>query len=112
MMGDIITFPTRAVRGWTEIERTLRAIFTQASASIEMQNEVFSRMEEVFQRFSVEFGVSLELPANFSPEQQEAVVTSLRRALEDHEIKLQDFVNQILLERLQLEIELYKLRYE
>ena len=111
-MGDIIKFPTRAVRGWAEIERTLRAILTQASAPIEMQNEVLSRMKKVFQRYSVEFGVSLELPANFSPEQQEAVAMSLCGALEDHEKRLQDFMNQILLERLQLEIELYKLRHE
>jgi len=112
MMRNIINFPTRAVRGWTEIERTLRSIFTQASAPTEMQYEVLTRMKEVFQRYSVEFGVSLELPANFSPQQQEAVATSLRRALEDHEKRLQDFMNQILLERLQLEIELYKLRHE
>lgn len=110
-MGDIIKFPTRTVRGWAEIEQTLQTIFTQASAPIEMQNAVLSRMKEVFQRYSVEFGVFLELPA-FSPEQQEAVALSLRRALEDHEKRLQDFMNQILLERLQLEIELYKLRHE
>ena len=111
-MGDIIEFPTRTVRGWAEIERALRAIFAQASASKEMQDEVLSRMKEFFYRCSVRFGVSLQLPASLSTEQREAVALSVRRAFEDHEKRLQDFMNQILLERLQLEIDLYKLRHE
>ena len=110
-MGDVIEFPTQTIQGWVEIERTLREIFGETAAPIEMQDEVLSQMKEIFQRYNVEFSVELELPGNISQEQKEAVSSSVNRAFGAYEKQLQNFMNHILLERLQIEIEIYKLRH-
>lgn len=111
-MGDVIEFPCQTVRGWADIERTLRTIFVEAAASAEMQDEVLSQMKEVFQRYNVKFSVPLELPGTLPQEQREAIALCVSRAFADYERQLHDFMNHIFLERLQLEIELYKIRHE
>ena len=111
-MGDIIEFPTRATQGWSLIEQTLREIFQQAAAPIEMQDEVLAQMKEVFERYDVQFNVALELPRNLPQTQSAAVSSTVSRAFADYEKQLHDFMNSILLERLQIEIEMCKLRHE
>lgn len=111
-MGDVIEFPTQAVQGWAGIERTLREIFRKVAAPMEMQDEVLAQMKEVFQRYNVQFSVALELPGNLPQGQSAAVSSALRRTFGDYEKHLHDFTNHIFLERLQLEIELYKLRHD
>lgn len=110
-VGDIINFPAQAVREWAEIERSIRDIFTQVSAPVEMQNEVLNRMKDIFQRYNVKFGVPIEFNISLSPAQQEAINLSLGRAFEGLGKQMQDFTNQILFDRLLIEIELYKLRH-
>ena len=43
-MGDVIESPTRTVKGWAGIERTLQAIFSEAVVPMEMQDEVLPKM--------------------------------------------------------------------
>ena len=111
-MGDVIEFPSRAVQGWAQVERTLREIFTKAATPADMQDEVLSEMNKFFHRHNMKFSVPLELPANLSEQQREDISSLLGRAFRDFEKQLHDYTNNILLERLQLEIELYKLRHE
>ena len=77
-----------------------------------MQDEVLGQMKAVFQRYNVKFNVPLELPANLSEEERQAVSLSVERAFADYEKQLQDLMNNILLERLQIEIELYKFKHD
>jgi hypothetical protein len=112
MMGDIIEFPTKATQEWAGIERTLREIFREAVAPKEMQDEVLAQMKEVFERYNVQFNVALELPGNLPKDQSAAVSSAVSSAFADYEKQLHDFMNRILLERLQIEIELYKLRHD
>ena len=111
-MGDLIEFPSQTVQGWTKIEHTLREIFSKAAAPAEMQDEVLGQMKAVFQRYNVKFSVPLELPANLSEEERQAVSSLVERAFADYERQLQDLMNNILLERLQIEIKLYKFRHD
>lgn len=111
-MGDVIDFPSRTVQRWADIERTIRRIFSDAAVSAEMQDEVLGQMKDVFQRYSVTLTVPLELPGNLTEDQRESVADSVGRAFADHERQLHDFTNHILLERLQIEIELYRLRHD
>jgi len=111
-MGNVINFPSRSVREWADIERTFRELLKQVPLPIEMQNDLLVRMKEFFHRFNAQFGFSFELPPTFSLEQQEVILSAFRNAIKDHEKKLHDFMNELLLDRWQLEVELYKLRHE
>ena len=111
-MGDLIEFPSQTVQGWTKIEHTLREILSKAAAPAEMQDEVIGQMKAVFQQYNVKFSVPLELPANLSEEERQAVSLLIERAFADYERQLHDLMNNIFLERLQIEIELYKFRYD
>jgi hypothetical protein len=61
-------------------------------------------------RNNVRFNVALKLPANLPQDQNVAVSSAVSQAFAEHEKHLQHFMNSILLERLQIEIEIYKLR--
>jgi len=110
-VGELIQFPTQAVQGWPSIERTLRKIFQEVVAPLKMQDEVLAHMKEVFERYNVQFNVALELPANLPQDQNVAVFSAVSQAFADYEKQLHDFMNSILLERLQIEIKIYKLRH-
>ena len=77
-----------------------------------MQDEILAQMKEVFQRYNLKFSVALELPGNLPQELSAAVSSSVNRAFRDYERQLNDLMNQILLERLEIEIELYRLRHD
>ena len=111
-MGEVIKFPTRSVQEWAKIERTFRELLKQVSVPIEMQDTLLDRMKEFFHRFNPEFAFSLQLPPIFSSGELEVISSSFYNAIKDHEKKLHDFMNQILLDRWQLEVELYKLKHE
>ena len=111
-MANLIEFPSRTVQGWAKIERTIRSLLVKANASTEMQEEVVSNMKEVFHHYNVKFSVPLELPDILSADQSEVIALYVRRAFADYERQLHDLMNNIMLERLQIEIELYRLRYE
>ncbi len=111
-MGDVIEFPSQTLQEWAGIERTLRKTFNEANASTEMQNEILIKMKEVFQRYNVKFTIPIALPKALHEQQKEAIVSSIEQALDNYQKQLNDLMNHVILDRLLLEIELYKLRFE
>jgi len=77
-----------------------------------MQDEVLVHMKEVFERYNVQFSVVLELPEDLPQDQSMVVSSAVNRAFENYARQLHEFTNGILLERLQIEIELYRLRHD
>ena len=111
-MGNVIEFPTKAVQGWNSIERTLQEIFREADVPMEMQDEVLAQMKEVFERYNVQFSVALELPRGLPQDQSVAVFSAVSSAFENYAKQLHEFTSGILFERLQIEMELYRLRHD
>lgn len=110
ILGELIEFPAKVLQGWDIIEKTLREIFQNEGSSIKMQDSVLAKMKGVFQRYSIQFSVTVELPENLTQDQNAAVSSAVGMAFRDYEKQLNDFMNHILLDRLLLEIELYKIR--
>lgn len=77
-----------------------------------MQDEVIGRMKEVFQRYDLKFTVPFEMPANLSEQQKDSVALAVERSFGEYEKQLHDLTSRVLFERLLIEIELYKLRYD
>ena len=114
MGTNIIEFPTRAVREWIMVERTIREVLEQVGASAEMTEEVCARMKDVYERYNRMFTLALKLPLPeyLSLDQRRAIDDSIRNAVEGLTKEIHDYSSQVLFDRLCLEIELFKLRSE
>lgn len=114
MGTNIIEFPTRAVREWIMIEKTIRGVLEEAGASPEMTEEVCARMKDVYEKYNHMFTLALKLPLPeyMSFEERSAVDDAIRNAVEGLKMDIHEYTSQVLFDRLRLEIELYKLRSE
>lgn len=118
-MDNIVEFPTRSVRGWAKIEHSLRLKFTQESKPIEMQDYIISRMKEFHGRLdmpiSMPVSMSINVPLGLSAKSEnalrETITMSVNKAFKHHVQKLHKKTDQLFLERLEFEIELYDLKH-
>jgi hypothetical protein len=111
-MADILPFPTKPVRDWAEIEKSLRAVLAQPGVPADMVEAVVTGMKPVVLKYSRGFSTSLNLrlPAGATAQEGEAIGDAVRTCLTEMERQFQELMHEVLLDRLYLEIELYGLR--
>jgi len=112
-MADIIKFPTKEIRDWRLLEKSFISILTEANASDEMKAYVINRMKKVVStKFDREFKLSFDLQnlSNISSETQEAINKMINDGIENLSKQIHAYTNEMLFDRLLLEIELYKLK--
>ncbi len=111
-MAKVIEFPVREVYDWNIIEKTIRTMLEEYSAPLEMQNEICSRMKDVFIKYNIQFETNFQLPVPSCATQEEtkALNLSVSKAFSELGKKINDLMNTVLFDRLLIEIELYKLR--
>lgn len=110
MSSNVIEFPTRAVRDWVVMERTIQEIMQEGGGSTEMIKEVCGRMKETWEKYNTQFGFALELP-QLPPVLARAINDSVQKAIKDLVDQIHEYTSKIFYDRLLLEIELYKLRH-
>lgn len=111
MDSNVIEFPIRAVREWIILERSFRVILERSGASPEMMEEVCARMKEAQEKFNGEFKFALELPP--LPEELKRIIDgAIQKATKELADQVHEYTNQLRLDRLKLEVELYNLRHE
>jgi predicted transcriptional regulator len=96
----IIPFPTRDVRELAEIEKVLRTQLSSRTSDNDLIEHVVSRMKDYIKNY-LNKNFTFELPVNMSQEQ----INELQRTLAE---QINDMTNQIMFERLLLEIEIYQ----
>ena len=106
-MADIIPFPSKAVRDWALLERTMMDILKDGGADATASNHVTRRMKEFFALCDRNFSTSIQLPSSMTVAQQEKLSAALEAMAAGFTTKLVDFTNQLMLDRLKLEIQLY-----
>lgn len=110
-MAEIIEFPTHDVRDWIIRERTFRNILKQSGASPEMTEEVCSRMKVAMEKFNGNFKITLDLPP--LPEGSKRIIDhAIQNARKELADQIHEYTGNLILDRLQLEIDLYNLRHE
>ncbi len=111
-MTTNIKFPTDSAPEWVEFEKIIRDVFENAGASQEMTEQVSARMKGTYERYNrkFNFALALPLPENLSSKQKKEIDNSIRKAVEDFTDEIHEYTSQVLLDRLCIEIELYKLR--
>ncbi len=111
-MAKVIEFPIKEVYDWNIIEETIRAMLDEHSAPLEMQNEICSRMKDVFIKYNIKFATNFQLPIPSCATQEEtkALNLTVSKAFSELGKKINHLMNTVLFDRLLIEIELYKLR--
>jgi len=114
MACNLVEFPTHAVHEWIMVQETIQEILQQGGATSEMIKEICARMKEVFEKYNQKFtfAVKLPFPGYITLEQHKTIEDALRTAIEGLGNEIHNSTNQVFLDRLRLEIELYKLRLE
>lgn len=111
-MAKILEFPEREIYEWNIIEKTIRSILEEHSASLEMQDAICNRMKDVFARYNITFEMifQLPIPSCATHEEAESLNSTVSNAINVMAKKINHLMNTVLLDRLLIEIELYKLR--
>jgi hypothetical protein len=110
MDSNVIEFPTRAVRDWIGYEKVIQKNMQKGGASPEMIKEVCARMKEAFPKFAASFEFRFDMP--LLPQGLGiAVQDSINKALEKFREEIHEYTNQVIFDRLRLEIELYNVRH-
>ncbi len=106
-MADIIPFPSKAVRDRTIWESAIISILEDAGADATASSHITRRMKEFFALCDRNFSTSIQLPSSTTVAQQEKLSAALEAMFASLTTKLHDFTNELMLDRLKLEIQLY-----
>lgn len=76
-----------------------------------MMEEVCARMKEALEKFNGQFKFALELPP--LPDELKRIIDgAMQKATKELADQVHEYTSQLMLDRLQLEVDLYNLRHE
>ena len=108
-MGELISFPGRPYRDWALIEKSIREVLQESNASMNMQNTICVRIKEFFVKFNKEFNWEFSLKVK-GEEEAEEIKKEVEKNASIIQQQIQSLFNEILFDRLLLEIEIYNLK--
>lgn len=110
-MTNIINFPTKKVRGWNEIENTIRKIMKQNNPPQEIVDIVCDRMKQRWYKYfeKGQYDIS-SLLISISSDDAESINNTITDQVKKTEKQFQKLINELLLEILTLDIELNVLK--
>jgi len=113
-MAKIIAFPTKAVRDWQIIEKALRKVLDGTAADQPAKDTIVERMKPVYELCNRSFSFSVDFPltGSVSVQERQAVVDAVERSIQQYELGVQQLIDEILLERLSMEIQRYYEAYD
>lgn len=103
-MTDIIPFPSKTVRDWAILERTMTEILTGAGADAAASSHIMRRMKEFFALLDRDFSASIhyELPSSTTVAQQEKLRAALEAMFASLATKWHDFTNEIMVDPIEI----------
>ncbi len=111
-MAQIIEFPDLTSRQWRDMEPAIEEVLQRAAAPPEMRTEVKTAMKAHVEKISKRFdgSVELRLPGHLDSDQVETAQAAVRRAVSEVASWFHGIINQMLIDLLRLECELYLAR--
>jgi len=108
-VSNVIQFPSRALRNWERFRPAIEDVLSKSgmgSAGIEAVTE---RMKQAWLSYDHDYSITftLPLPESVPAEQRQDIMDAVTQGLTEFERKVQSIMNQVMLDRLKLEIELY-----
>ena len=112
LSAKIIPFPTplQTKSPWEEVDRHIKAYLTEIAVDSDFTNYVSNRMQAFVEKYaskSFEPAFNLIVPPNLSREQADALLVSIDKGYQNTADEVQDMISKIIIERLNLEIEIY-----
>ncbi len=112
MSPNVVEFPTRLARKWAGFERFIPDMLQQQyGATPEMMNEVCGRMKECWKKLDVDISLPFRMVLGLNEKAQKAFDDSFQKLKEGLAYQIGKLVKEILLDRLNMEVELYNLRH-
>ncbi|WP_378952355.1 hypothetical protein [Pelosinus sp. sgz500959] len=111
MAAKIIPFPIQNEQPLEEIDRYIRDYLAEIEADRDFIDYISNRMNYFIKNYANQYfepTFDLVVPPNMSREQADALLLSIEMGVEHTAKQVQDMVGKIILERLQLEVELYE----
>jgi len=113
LTAKIVFFPApkQIENSWEEVNTHIRAYLMEIEANQDFINFVGNRMKDFVEKYaskSFEPHFNLTVPPNLSQEQADALLISIDKGIQDTAEEVQDMISKIIIERLQLEIEIYQ----
>ncbi len=113
-MAEIIRFPEKHVRQWSAMEICIRAQLQKIGSPKDMEDEICRNLAVFYEKILLtrfKLDVSIPVPASVEKDEVEILSGAVRGAFSELEEQIHEFSARILLERMILEIELYRLRH-
>ena len=113
MTAQLVPFPTQIQTQcpWEEVDKHIRAYLTEIEANQHFINYVGDRMKNFVEKYAsknFEPTFNLIVPPDLSQEQADALLLSIDKGIQNTAEEVQDMISKIIIERLQLEIEIYQ----
>lgn len=110
-MTNIIKFPMQSVRDWALIEGAVREILTEANASRQMVDEICASQRIHWEKYNnIQLTFQAEIPGEIGRGTTEIVHELIRQGVENMVSQIHNLTNEVLLDLLKKEIELWILR--
>ncbi|HUL30815.1 MAG TPA: hypothetical protein VLZ03_10220 [Thermodesulfobacteriota bacterium] len=111
MSSTIIKFPTATARSWIEFEKLFRDLLESQGMAPAMIDGVCGRMRDSWKNLYAQISFAFEIPPGLPDWAEEALNNSVQKATKSLTDQIHEYLNRVLLDRLLLEIELYRLRH-
>ena len=111
-MDNIINFPARSEHRWNKVEKSIRTMLNETNAETAMQDDILVKMKNAYEKYNAKFNVQLNLkmPSGATQDDRKNIADNFKQAFVDLETQIQDLMQEALMDRLLLEIQLYNAR--
>jgi hypothetical protein len=111
-VGDVLEFPTKATRDWVAVEEALNRALTQGGAEPAAIAQVLPRMKAYWRLCQRDWPVRIDLvlPRGATDDDQARIKASIEEGLRGLEKGVHQLLNELLLDRLEVELDLYVAR--
>lgn len=113
MSASIIPFPKKPDQNAAELEKIMRRWLAELSTDPELIETVVTRMLTFIERYaskSFEPVFDLPVPRSLCQEETEALLGAIEKGTDSMAQQVHQMINEIIIERFFLEVEIYKIR--
>ena len=111
-MDNVINFPARSEHRWNKVERSMRTMLNETNADMAMQDDILVKMKNAYEKYNATFNVkcNIKMPSGATQDDRKNIADNFKQAFVDLETQIQNLMQEALMDRLLLEIQLYNAR--
>ena len=110
MTNTVVQFPSKSVREWTTIERSMVEALEECGVSEQAKKLIVANMKEFWEtlKHPFDYTIQIALPGKISPEEADVIRQDIATKVGSaHSERLQAFTNKLFIERVKREARFY-----